>query len=978
MSSFSNILNFIQGRFGLPWLPTNVTVIPDGDDQPRTNQADGEIFVLGRGDSTTVDGAPVLTVVDDRVTFLNKGSAETTGDTATVDLQGDRATVKNFSRAEIVAEETAIEVSGTGARIHNDGTIDGGFNGVNFVNGGESSGALLNYGVVSSDSRAVNIGGSDIDVLNYGHILGTGDQRNGTIYSDGTAEDFKIVNARHAVIDAGEGNDGAGIALQTGDVDGDVVEARVINHGTIEGRGQAAADTGQAGDGIRIFSGVDGGGTTFEGDILNSGKVLSESEVGPTSAIRFSDGLSFDGKVVNAHGGLIDGANNGLYFGDAEHDAKVLNYGTIQSDSRAVNIDGSGVDLHNFGRILGTDDQRNGTVYSDATADDYSILNARYAVIDAGKGNDGAGVALQTGEVDGDVVEASVTNRGTIEGRGRAAANTGQAGDGIRIFSGVEGGGTAFKGDLFNSGKILSESEVGPTSAIRFSDGLSFDGKVTNARGGLIDGANNGLYFGDADHKAKAVNHGTIQSDSRAVNIDGTGVDLDNFGRILGTDDQRNGTVYSDATADDYSIFNALRGVIDAGDGNEGAGIALQTGEVADDVVHADIVNRGTIEGRGQAAANTGLAGDGIRIFSGVEGGGTTFKGDIFNSGKILSESEQGPTSAVRFSDGLGFEGTITNARNGLIDGANNGLYFGNSEHDAQAINHGTIQSDSRAVNIDGSGVEVENYGRILGTGDQRNGTVYSDATAEEFSVTNHRQALIDAGRGNDGAGVSFQVGDADGDVVEAELVNYGTIIGRGDGAGNLTGDGVRLFTGAAEVQTVFDGDIVNGGRILSEEAAGIRLSADVALDGEIRNDGLIKGAVGIDATENDTGVTIINRGTIEGDVLLGSGNDVFDGDGGQVDGDINGGAGNDTLTAGDETDTFVFDLGTGSDTVANYDTDEDLLDVGAFFGSQAAALAAARQDGGDTVIDLDTGAGDEVRLIGVDVGDLQTDNFII
>ncbi len=797
MSSFNNILNLIQGRFGWPWLQSNVTVIPDGDDQPRTSQADDEIFVLGRGDSTTVDGAPVLTVVDDRVTFRNKGSAETTGDTATVDLQGDRPTVKNFDRAEIVAEETAIEVSGAGARIHNDGTIEGGFNGLNFVNGGESSGTLLNYGVVSSDSRAVNIGGSDIDVLNYGHILGTGDQRNGTIYSDGTAEDFKIVNARHAVIDAGEGNDGAGIALQTGDVDGDVVEAWVINHGAIEGRGQAAANTGEAGDGIRVFSGVEGGGTTFKGDILNSGKILSESEVGPTSAIRFSDGLSFDGKVVNARSGLIDGANNGLYFGDAEHDAKVLN-------------------------------------------------------------------------------------------------------------------------------------------------------------------------------------HGTIQSDSRAVNIDGTGVDLDNFGRILGTGDQRNGTVYSDATADDYSIFNARRAVIDAGDGNQGAGIALQTGDVADDVVYADIVNRGTIEGRGQAAANTGLAGDGIRIFSGVEGGGTTFKGDIFNGGKILSESEQGPTSAVRFSDGLGFEGTITNARSGLIDGANNGLYFGNAEHDAEAINYGTIQSDSRAVNIDGSGVDVENYGRILGTGDQRNGTVYSDATAEEFSVTNHRYALIDAGKGNDGAGVSFQVGDADGDVVEAELVNYGTIVGRGDGAGNLTGDGVRLFTGTAEGQTVFDGDIVNGGRILSEDAAGIRLSADVELDGEIRNDGLIKGAVGIDATENDTGVTIINRGTIEGDVLLGSGNDVFDGDGGQVDGDINGGAGNDTLNAGDETDTFVFDLGTGSDTVANYDTAEDLLDVGAFFGSQADALAAVRQDGADTVIDLDTGAGDEVRLIGVDVGDLQADNFII
>ncbi|WP_299987882.1 hypothetical protein [uncultured Ruegeria sp.] len=96
------------------------------------------------------------------------------------------------------------------------------------------------------------------------------------------------------------------------------------------------------------------------------------------------------------------------------------------------------------------------------------------------------------------------------------------------------------------------------------------------------------------------------------MNIDGTGVDLHNFGSILGTDNQRNGTVYSDATADDYNIVNYRRGVIDAGEGNEGVGISLQTGSFAGDVVHASITNYGTIFGRGSS-------GEGILVFSGAE-----------------------------------------------------------------------------------------------------------------------------------------------------------------------------------------------------------------------------------------------------------------------------------------------------------------------------------------------------------------------
>ncbi len=1051
MSFLGSLLGFIQRQFSSFF---GRTVIPDGNDQPLTSDFDGQRFVLNKGDETLVDGEPVLTIDDDRVSFRNSGTAETTGDTATIDVQGDRAYIDNRRHGEILAEDTAIEVSGRDAEIRNKGLIDGGINGVNFANGGESSGRLTNHGTIQSDSRAVNIGGEDISVRNFGDILGTGDQRNGTIYSDATAEDYSILNGSRGRVDAGEGNDGAGIALQTGDHVGDAVRAQVTNFGEIAGRGQAAANVGQAGDGIRVFSGVDGGGTTFRGNIYNAGDVTSESNQGPTAAIRISDGLSFDGKITNARHGLIDGANNGLYFGDAEHDAEAVNFGTIQSGSRAVNIDGTGVELKNYGRILGTDDQRNGTVYSDATADDYSIAN--YGRIDAGEGNQGAGIALQTGEVVGDVVRAEVVNDGTVEGRGQAAADTGLAGDGIRVFSGVSGGGTTFRGDIYNSGDVTSESLVGPTAGIRIANGVGFDGKITNARHGLIDGANNGLYFGTGEHDAEVVNYGTIQSGSRAVNIDGTGVELKNYGDILGTGDQRNGTVYSDATADDYSIEN--RGLIDAGEGNQGAGVALQTGEVFGDVVNAEVVNYGTIEGRGQAAADTGLAGDGIRVFSGVAGGGTTFRGDIRNSGRVTSESQVGPTAGIRIANGVAFDGTVLNTRHGLIEGANNGLYFGVAEHDAEVVNRGTIQSDSRAVNIDGSGVDLYNYGDILGTGDQRNGTVYADATAEDFTITNERSGLIDAGEGNDGSGISLQIGDTVGDVVEASVVNDGTVRGRGDGVGDLTGNGIIVSSGIGD-SVIFrgdivnnglidvsddgidinpgvtvEGDIVNNGRILAvddgidfdpdsalvgdivnsgrieagsdgieigpvvsitgdivnrgtieADTDGVELGFDVVLDGELVNRGTITGdadgdgdGLAIDAVEVEADLTVVNEGTLNGDVVLGFGNDVFDGADGRVNGSIDGGSGNDSLTGGDNADTFVFNLGTGQDTVTNFEDDSDQLDVSAFFDDAADAVAAARQDGADTVIDLDVGAGDSVRLTGIDVNQIDENDFIV
>ena len=675
----------------------------DGDRQDVSRTINANLAGTGQA-------APATPEAGDGLRFSNGAAPD-----GTVTATG---TIVN--NAELTSESNQGPVAGlrftngTGfeGTLINNNTISGANNGLYFGDS-KNDATVVNNGTISSDSRAVNIDGTGIDFTNNAKVIGTGNQRDGTIYTDSTADLFKITNGD--LIDAGFGNEGAGVSLQNGSADGDIVNGYILNNGTIQGRGQAAANTPGAGDGIRVAnSGADGGTTVFQGDIVNNGTLDSESNQGPTAGLRFTNGAALDGTVTN--NGTISGANNGLYFGDTKNpNANAVNNGTISSDSRAVNIDGTNVNLTNNGQILGTGNQRDGTIYTDATADDFSIVNN--GLVDAGKGNEGAGISLQNGSEDGDVVNGSIVNNGLVQGRGKAGAATPGAGDGLRVAnSGADGGTTVFQGDIVNNGTLDSKSNQGPTAGLRFTNGAALDGTVTN--NGTISGANNGLYFGDTKNpNANAVNNGTISSDSRAVNVDGTNVNVTNNGSILGTGDQRNGTFYADSTADEYSLTN--NGRIDAGRGNNGSGVSLQTGDKTGDVVNANIENNGRIIGRGDAVEGNGV-GDGVRLFSDEKN--ATFKGDIVNNsgGRIIGARGNDAAVGISVEDGITLDGKI--------------------------VNDGRIKADDTAIDTTEAGgdINIVNNGRIkgdikLGAGndtlDSSNGAIRGD---------------IDAGAGND------------------------------------------------------------------------------------------------------------------------------------------------------------------------------------------------------------------------------------
>ncbi|MEO0667138.1 MAG: CHRD domain-containing protein [Pseudomonadota bacterium] len=696
---------------------------------------DGQTVTNGFFQSVVVDNTPAFILNNDLARFLNFGQVETNDADAAVSVDAADVQVFNFRSGSIDAngaDAAGIEVTdGSSADIRNFGSIAGEQNGVEF-SGADSSGTLDNFrgGVISSDSRAVEIEGDGISVRNFGDIIGTGDQRNGTIYTNETAEDVSISNFSGGTIDAGADNSGAGISLQVGDETGDVVSNTIFNGfgATIQGRGREAANTGGAGDGIRINNGAEG--TVSDTDIVNSGLISSESNQGTAGGIRIADGVSAEGRILNTSTGTIEGVRNGLYIGEGEHDLDVLNFGTIQSGSRAVNIDGTGVDLLNGGDILGTGDQRNGTVYADGTADDFSVNNIASGTIDAGEGNLGSGFAAEIGGAEDGANTFDLDNSGTIQGRGNGAAGTGLAGDGVRI--GNPGNAGTFDGSITNTGEILSEGANGTVAGFRAVNGVNFQGSLSNA--GTIAGVQNGVYFGTGDHSGGSfVNTGLVSSDSRALNIDGTGLTVENQGTILGTGDQRNGVVYADGTADNYTFTNT--GLVDAGIGNNGSAVSLQTGDVNGDVVSAAIFNEGILQGRGDAVEGN-TVGDGLRLFSNQED--ANFAGLVQNEGVIAGSTDSDAAAGIRIDGGLSLLGAIINE--GEIKGTVNAI-------DATEAGDVTFVNDDEGV---------VNGNVLFGTGDdivvdlgQINGVVDGGA-GDDVLIAGDGDNVLVGGLGND------------------------------------------------------------------------------------------------------------------------------------------------------------------------------------------------------------------------------------
>jgi Ca2+-binding RTX toxin-like protein len=529
--------------------------------------------------------------------------------------------------------------------------------------------------------------------------------------------------------------------------------------------------------------------------------------------------------------------------------------------------------------------------------------------------------------------------------------------------------------ELLNPGDSLLVEAGGAVE----NDPTAVQVDTTNAvvvNDGIIDGAFNGINVQNGGQaSATIVNNGTITSDSRAINLGGRTNTLVNTGEILTDASPRNGTVYSDVTALNVFIENLLGGLIDVGAGNDGDAISLELGDLTNGLVF----NEGTIQGRGVAVGNNQSAA--VRLYRGSGVDLSTFNGSIINDGTLSAEngpalviedgvllngsiinsgtiSSPNPANGVgiRLENGSQLNGEILNT--GTIDGGRDGIDFANGGQVSGVLrNQGTITSTSRAINIGGNQITVINEGLITTSDNPRNGTIYSDVTANNYFIQNLSTGVIDVGAGNDGDAISFELGNS----ITGSITNAGLIQGRGVALGDNQSAAVRLYhspSATADVST-FSGNITNSGTLAAENGAAIFIEDEVNFIGQIINTGSILGGLApggplaIEASDAEGQITVINNGTIEGDVRLTNGADLYNGAQGSVDGTVFGNGGNDRLLGGGEDDSF--DGGAGRDRLVGRGGDDTLVGGG---GNDN-----LRGGGGDDI--LDGGSGNDVLIGG-------------
>lgn len=377
-----------------------------------------------------------------------------------------------------------------------------------------------------------------------------------------------------------------------------------------------------------------------------------------------------------------------------------------------------------------------------------------------------------------------------------------------------------------------------------------------------------------------------------------------------------------------------------------------------------------------------------------------------------ISLTLAGDLISMAFVEFSGINADVTITRTGTFTslqafGANPGLFLSGS--DAVFTNYGSLtNSDGIGVLLRGLNGSATNYGDMLAASPMfvffadgcqvvNGGTItasdrddaaqdnrYNNAVFVDISlncsVINLASGVITAA-GETGAGVVFSSTTGGG-----RLANHGSIESFQDYGVRL--DGVTL--GQALIQVINRGSITG---------------FDGSYHGSVNADRLVnRGQMDGNVLMGDGIDTLNNRmGEIDGDVILGAGDDLLDNRGGLVTGTVFGEAGNDRLGAS-ETWSDIFDGGAGIDTIdyrfggavvvaldASFDNakaaiNDALVAVENIFGSRTGAdllrgsnsANLLRGEGGADTLDGAAGADVLIGGRGVDVvtGGLGNDSF--
>ncbi len=522
--------------FGIVDLITAANNGQDSDDLQITQNADGSVTLRGIWEETDAAATPLSQFVSsiqgaqngaDIPLYWNVHTTGSPGGAIRGQLQdGDNLEVVNGLQTQPIAlgsNESAIvnaggqlDVEGTAVVIdvtaqnasidvQANGLVDGSFNGVNFLNGGQSQGTLTNSGIITSASRAVNLGGLSNQIINSGQIVTTANPRNGTIYADQTAQGFSINNTASGLIDTGSGNQGDAISLQLGAS----VRGSITNAGTIFGRGSSSSTSNSESSAIRLYWGNESGSpaSIFNGNITNSGTLFAEQG----SAVLVENQTILNGEIRNS--GTIYGGFRGINFANGgSSGGSVINEsgGQILGNGRAINIGGGGVSVQNAGQIRTFQTPSDGVIYGDQTAGVIVIDNQASGVIDLTSGTQGDAISLELGAS----VNGAIVNAGTISGAGAVSSTTNSQSSAIRLYWGNQTGVpvSVFNGSIGNSGQLTSEQGA----TILIEDQTQLNGLIINT--GVIQGGSSAtgtlaIDTQNAEGVVAAINTGLINGD---------------------------------------------------------------------------------------------------------------------------------------------------------------------------------------------------------------------------------------------------------------------------------------------------------------------------------------------------------------------------------------------------------------------------------------------------------------------------------
>lgn len=306
----------------------------------------------------------------------------------------------------------------------------------------------------------------------------------------------------------------------------------------------------------------------------------------------------------------------------------------------------------------------------------------------------------------------------------------------------------------------------------------------------------------------------------------------------------------------------------------------------------------------------------------------------------------------------------------GTPDAAFGSTYYMNGSQNVRTYNDGTDPVSS-AVMLDGADIAYDfiHYGAHMGHG--ITGSVDSMWFGDWIDGTT---------TGTEGTGAAGRVSGFGTEVVVDGLDLFAA---PGSGSDASTNE---VYSAYKNVQ---NGDAAGLDALFSQYA--VEMTGTSSADRLIgySNDDVLIGHAGADVLNGAAGADVLlgNRGADKlrggdgADMLLGgNGNDnLFGGrgadalKGGSGDDVLNGAKGTDRLTGGDGADTFVMLANSGRDTITDFDTSEDMIDVSALGLTQLSDFTIS-ETASKTVL---TSGSVEIHLLDIAQADLSDDLFV-